>query len=319
MRFNRIERNEMKAQIEIVRPAVVVLGADEGIQVRRTLPTRKRSLIGAWCFLDHYGPLALSKDQGMSVGPHPHAGLQTASWLFAGEVEHRDSAGNHVIVRPGELNLMTAGRGISHSEKSLLSSEVLHGVQLWIALPQASRFIEPAFEHFIPEMVDIPGGRIRVFLGSLLGTSSPVMTHTQLVGAELELEAGVELVIPVNPAFEYGLLIDHGAVEVNGEVVAPQNLCFIAREQSTIHLRTTAAARVLVLGGEPLNEEILMWWNFIGRTNEEIIEFRNQWQREILDSAADAPIQQIFGLPIGEVQSPMSAPKLPPVRLKARG
>ncbi len=159
--------------------------------VRRTLPARERSFVGAWCFVDHYGPDDVSASGGMDVAPHPHCGLATVSWLFSGEVEHRDSLGTVATVRPGEVNLMTAGRGISHSEVSTPATSVLHGAQLWVVLPAALADVEPRFEHFVPEVVQAGAGvRAQVFVGSLWGSSSPVRVETPLVGAEVVLEAG---------------------------------------------------------------------------------------------------------------------------------
>ena len=157
--------------MEVLTPRDVPLGGLRAMTVRRTLPQRQRSLIGAWCFLDHYGPDAVDRDEGMVVPPHPHTGLQTVSWLFTGEIEHRDSAGHHAFVRPGELNLMTAGRGISHSEYSTPETTTLHGAQLWLALPDGDRQVEPTFEHFAPEPVSGDGWEARVFIGSLLGST----------------------------------------------------------------------------------------------------------------------------------------------------
>jgi len=161
--------------MEVLTPRDVPLGGLRAMTVRRTLPQRQRSLIGAWCFLDHYGPDEVDRSgEGMVVPPHPHTGLQTVSWLFTGEIEHRDSAGHHAYVRPGELNLMTAGRGISHSEYSTPGTTTLHGAQLWLALPDGDRQVEPTFEHFAPEPVAGEGWEARVFIGSLLGSTSPV-------------------------------------------------------------------------------------------------------------------------------------------------
>jgi len=142
-----------RTDLEVLTPREVPLGGLRAMRVRRTLPQRHRSLIGAWCFVDHYGPDEVDQTGGMVVAPHPHTGLQTVSWLFDGEIEHRDSAGNHALVRPGELNLMTAGRGISHAEVSAPDTTTLHGAQLWVALPEAARNGDPAFEHFAPSPV----------------------------------------------------------------------------------------------------------------------------------------------------------------------
>ncbi|GLE51503.1 hypothetical protein ATCCBAA256_10860 [Mycobacterium montefiorense] len=155
--------------IEVLQPREVPLGGPRAIRVRRTLPQRQRSLIGAWCFIDHYGSVTARMD----VPPHPHTGLQTVSWLFSGEVEHRDSAGVHALVRPGELNLMTAGAGICHSEVSVETDTVLQGVQLWVALPDSDRHTGRGFAHYVPEPISLPGAVARVFLGQLAGSRSP--------------------------------------------------------------------------------------------------------------------------------------------------
>ncbi|MDZ4045680.1 MAG: pirin family protein, partial [Rhodoglobus sp.] len=167
---------ESPAGVEILEPRDVPLGGPRAMGVRRTLPQKARSLIGAWCFVDHYGP----EPSLMDVPPHPHTGLQTVSWLFSGEIEHRDGVGSHAMIVPGGLNLMTAGRGIAHSEVSLLSPEalegnppLLHGAQLWIALPDAARHGDPFFESYTPEPVTEGPATLRVFLGSLAGATSP--------------------------------------------------------------------------------------------------------------------------------------------------
>ncbi|MGB6514024.1 MAG: pirin family protein, partial [Mycobacterium sp.] len=166
--------------VEVLRPREVPLGGPRAIRVRRTLPQQQRSLIGAWCFADHYGPHDIRRSGGMDVPPHPHTGLQTISWLFSGEVEHRDSAGVHAIIRPGELNLMTAGAGICHSEVSVAADRdataVLHGVQLWAALPDSDRNTSRDFNHYAPEPISLPGAVARIFLGQLAGSHSPVHT-----------------------------------------------------------------------------------------------------------------------------------------------
>ena len=171
------------SDVEVITSREVPLGGPRAMTVHRTLPQRQRSLVGAWCFADHYGPDDVAATGGMDVPPHPHTGLQTVTWLFEGEVEHRDSGGVHAIVRPSELNLMTAGRGVAHSEVSAPTTTVLHGVQLWVALPDASRDVPRAFDHHVPPVTTLPGGTVRVLLGSLAGTTSPVRTFSPLLGA----------------------------------------------------------------------------------------------------------------------------------------
>ncbi len=158
--------------VEVLTAREVPLGGPRAMTVHRTLPQRQRSLIGAWCFADHYGPDDVSTSGGMDVPPHPHTGLQTVSWLFAGEIEHRDSGGNHALVRPGEMNLMTGGRGVCHSEVSTPGTQTLHGVQLWVALPDAARDEPRSFQHHVPPSLRVTGATVRVLLGTLLGQTS---------------------------------------------------------------------------------------------------------------------------------------------------
>ncbi|MDP2013631.1 MAG: pirin family protein [Actinomycetota bacterium] len=305
--------------VEVIGPHEVALGSDEGLPVRRTLPTRARSLIGAWCFLDHYGPVDAEHSSGMSVRAHPHTGLQTVSWLFSGSIDHRDSAGTVAKVRPSEVNLMTAGRGISHSETPSAGSGPLHGVQLWVALPDAHRWREPGFEHYAPELVRHNGVQAWVFLGSLLGSTSPVTTYTSLLGAELVLTAGTTLELEVDARHEHGFLIDSGAVTVEGVDVGLHHLAYVRPGSSTIRLHADADSRVVVIGGEPLGESIVMWWNFIGRSHEEIVQFQQQWNAENRTLSRQPADHPIFGWPNGEAQEPILAPELPPARMKSRG
>lgn len=317
------------ATVEVMVPREVPLGGPRAMRVRRTLPQRHRSLIGAWCFVDHYGPDDVSGSGGMSVAPHPHTGLQTVSWLFTGEIEHRDSAGHHAMVRPGEVNLMTAGLGISHSEVSTPGTRSLHGAQLWVALPDRDREVDPAFAHHAPNSLTGDGWAARVFLGSLLGDSSPVPTYTPLLGAELILEPHTTLVLDVDASFEHGVLVDAGVVAVGPSSV---ELAEIEQDElgyvppGTAHLQLTsydAAVRILLLGGPPFGEAIVMWWNFVGRTHEEIVAFRTEWQDQISSDGKVVPdAQQVgggrFGVVVGDHLAPITAPTLPNARLKER-
>lgn len=306
--------------VELVVPREVPLGGPRAMTVRRTLPSRARSLIGAWCFVDHYGPDPVAGPGGtggMSVAPHPHTGLQTVSWLFTGEIEHRDSAGHHAMVRPGEVNLMTAGRGISHSEVSTPDTSVLHGAQLWVALPEAARHGAPGFTHHAPHPLSGPGYEARVFLGSLLGVTSPVPTATPLLGAEIVLDAGQVLDLDVDETFEHGVLVDRGAVRVAGQDAASHDLVYVPPGSDRLELAADPAGgstRVLVLGGPPFGEPIVMWWNFVGRSHEEVVGFRDEWQAQVSDWPADGR----FGVPIDDELPPIPAPELPHVRLRER-
>lgn len=304
--------------VEILEPRQVPLGGLRAMTVRRTLPQRQRSLIGAWFFVDHYGPDNVALTGGMSVPPHPHTGLQTVSWLFTGFIDHSDSAGFNAQVRPGEVNLMTAGRGISHSEYSTADTQILHGVQLWLALPQASRFVEPHFEHFVPQPVDKSGATLRVFLGTLAGSTSPVKTFSPLLGAEMILDAGATLSLDVQPDFEHGFLIDHGQVEIEGNPVAAHELAYLGPGRTQLALTAIdGPARLMMLGGTPLGESVVMWWNFVGRSHEEIEAFRLAWQNEA-DGGSPVPGEAHFGLPSGMRDLPLPAPALPTVRMRPR-
>jgi quercetin 2,3-dioxygenase len=269
------------ADAQVLSSREVPLGGPRAMRVRRTLPQRSRSLIGAWCFADHYGPDDVAVTGGMDVPPHPHTGLQTVSWLFAGEVEHRDSLGVHATVRPGELNLMTGGQGICHSEVSTATTTVLHGVQLWVALPDASRDAPRNFQHHVPSPVAVDGAVVRVFLGSLAGHSSPVPTFSGLLGAEVTLEPRSVATLEVDRCFEHGVLVDAGPVRLGGMDLASSDLGYVGRGASTLTLTNPAQvrARVVLLGGEPLGEQIVMWWNFVGRSHEEIVAFRTEWEQ----------------------------------------
>jgi len=300
--------------MQVLTPREVPLGGLRAMTVRRTLPQRQRSLIGAWCFLDHYGPDDVGSSGGMVVPPHPHTGLQTVSWLFTGEIEHRDSAGYHAIVRPGELNLMTAGRGISHSEYSTSRTTSLHGAQLWLALPDGARQVEPTFEHYAPEPVSGTGWEARVFIGSLLGSSSPVVTHSPLVGAELTLQAGTTLRVPVDPAYELGVLVDHGGVTVDGDPVAAHELGFWEPGAEALEVTALETTRLLLVGGAPFGEKIVMWWNYIGREHEEVVAYRAEWEA-LLDEGSS----ERFALPENDPREALHSPPLPNARMSKRG
>lgn len=281
--------------VEVLEGRAVPLGGPRAMTVTRTLPHVHRRMIGAWCFVDAYGP----EQAEMRVAPHPHTGLQTVSWLVAGEVLHRDSLGSLQAIRPGGLNLMTAGRGISHSEESRLG--LLHGVQLWVALPDGHRQVAPAFEHHAElPVLSGPGFAATVFLGGLGGVRSPATAYSPLAGAEVAVDGDAEL--PLDPAFEHGVLLLDG--EVSPLPAGPLRYLPPGRDR----LRLSGHGRVLLIGGEPFAEEIVMWWNFVGRDHDEIAAFRKEWME------GDG-----FGTVRGYDGAPLPAPALPGVRLKPRG
>jgi redox-sensitive bicupin YhaK (pirin superfamily) len=248
----------------------------------------------------------------MVVPPHPHTGLQTVSWLFDGEIEHRDSGGGHAFVRPGELNLMTAGAGICHSEVSTTGAAILHGVQLWVALPARNRDAERDFAHYVPQPLSLDGAHLRVFVGELQGVTSPVHTFTPLLGAQLDLDAGAEVLLDTDPRFEHGVLLDQGAVEVAGVGINVGDLACQSAGPRTLPISNTgpAAARVMLLGGTPFTEELVMWWNFVGRSHDDIVLYRDLWESR----------DDRFGAVKGYTGTParLAAPELPTTRLKPR-
>jgi quercetin 2,3-dioxygenase len=298
--------------VEVLAARDVPLGGPRAMRVRRTLPQRQRSLIGAWCFADHYGPDDVTVGARMDVAPHPHTGLQTVSWLFAGEVEHRDSLGTHALVRPGELNLMTSGHGICHSEVSTPATTMLHGVQLWVALPDAERDRARDFQHYAPPAFDLGGATARVFLGALAGRESPVPTYSPLLGAEIVLPPRARLSLPVEPTHEHGVLVDAGPVSLAGTRLNRTELGYLPPGAATAELAslTGEPARILLLGGAPFEEDIVMWWNFVGRSHEEIAAFRQAWEDE-LDQFGR--VEGYEGIP-----RRLPAPALPNARLKPR-
>ncbi len=287
----------------------VLLG--ESTRVRRLLPTMGRRLVGAWAFVDHYGPDDIAQGPGMQVAPHPHTGLQTVSWLLEGEVHHRDSLGSDARIHPGELALMTAGHGIAHSEQSpAVHPRYLHGAQLWVALPEAARDTAPAFAHHtsLPGFTS-DGLTATVLMGSLGEATSPGTAHTPLVGADLELAADADVELPLEPDFEYALLASSGSAEVEDAPLEIGAMLYLGTGRRSVRVRAAEATRLLLLGGEPFEERIVMWWNFVGRSGEEIAEYAERWNAE----------DDRFGAVVGYDGDRLAAPPLPPVPLKPRG
>ncbi|MEW1612721.1 MULTISPECIES: pirin family protein [unclassified Streptomyces] len=293
---------------ELLTPRRVPLG--ESTEVRRLLPNLGRRMVGAWAFVDHYGPDDIADEPGMQVPPHPHMGLQTVSWLHDGEVLHRDSLGSLQTVRPRELGLMTSGRAISHSEESPEPhARFLHGAQLWVALPDAHRQVEPHFQHHTDlPAVTAPGLTATVILGELDGAASPGTAYTPIVGADLTLTEGAEARLPLDADFEYAVLSMSGEVEVDGVPVLPGSMLYLGCGRTELPLRALSDASLMLLGGEPFEEEIVMFWNFVGRSGEEIAQARDDWMN---------------GPRFGEVKgydgARLPAPELPATPLKARG
>jgi redox-sensitive bicupin YhaK (pirin superfamily) len=250
--------------------------------VRRLLPLRLRRSVGAWCFVDHYGPMSVDGVTGMQVPPHPHIGLQTVTWLVAGNVLHRDSLGSEQMIRRGQLNLMTAGRGIAHAEESPAEHDpLLHGVQLWVALPDADRRVDPAFEHY----ADLPtaglgGFAITVFMGDLAGARSPATAFSPIVGAELAAAGHARAEVPLDAAFEHVIFVATGTAEVDGTLLGPGHLLYLGTGRDHAEVAAADGSKLFLLGGVPLGEPLLMWWNFVARTPEEIEAAAADWRQD---------------------------------------
>jgi quercetin 2,3-dioxygenase len=278
-----------------------------GLMVRRALPNRARRMVGAWCFLDHAGPLRFEAGGGLRVGPHPHIGLQTFTWMIEGTVMHRDSLGNEQLIRPGQVNLMTAGDGIAHAEDS--TGTCVHAVQLWIALPEGERRRQPAFRNH-PELpcIELEGFSIRVLAGSVLGRTSPVEVYSPLVGLDLTAAARAGLSLPLTAAYEHAALTLSGAASLAGERLSPGTLLYLGSGRDALRIECESAVRMILIGGAPFGEEILLWWNFVARRTDEIEEATRDWNAG-----------RRFGVVRGSPSPPLIAPSVAGLHLRAPG
>ena len=247
------------------------------LPVRRVLPQRPRRTVGSWCFLDHVGPVPVEPGVSFGIGPHPHLGLQTVTWLLSGELLHLDSLGSEQLIVPGQLNLMTAGHGVSHAEEDPARAGQVHAVQLWVAQPAGTRDGPAAFEHHaeLPRL-DLGQAEATVLVGDFAGADSPARRDTAHMGVELTLR-GPQTVVPLRPGDEHALVVLEGRVTVDGVAVEPGVLAYLGLGRDECALGTEGPARALLLGGVPFPEPILIWWNFVGRTREEISDARRQW------------------------------------------
>jgi redox-sensitive bicupin YhaK (pirin superfamily) len=292
-----------------VKPPVLEITASRSAQVgrqrvRRALPRRARRTVGPWCFADHFGPATVTEDEGIDVGPHPHLGLQTVTWVVEGEILHRDSLGSEQPIRPGQLNLMTAGNGVSHAEEHPGGYRgTLHGIQLWVAQPERTRHGAPAFEHHdeLP-LAELDNATATVLVGELAGQTSPARRDTAQVGAELDLRSGTSS-LALQPGFEHALVVLSGAVSLPGsaaggeggpdEPIGPGFLAYLGEGRDELALHADEATRLVLLGGEPFESEILMWWNFVARSRDEVAEARDAWQAD--DEDRFAPVTSRLG------------------------
>ena len=265
------------ARLESYSNRELTLGS---LAISRALPVKDRRLVGPWCFLDRFGPLTFSGGKPMDVAPHPHIGLQTVTWLLQGEVVHDDSLGCQSLLRPGGLNVMTSGGGISHAEQTPNDNTGrLNGVQLWVALPERHRHMPAAFQQ-VPEVpaLETSEGRVQVFAGMLNGASSPASHFTEILGADLQVHPGHSLTLPLQPRFEHALLVMSGDAAIDGQALEDRALYYLGAARSEVSFSSRNGGRLLLIGGPPFPEKVLMWWNFVARTPEEISQARADWE-----------------------------------------
>lgn len=250
------------------------------LKIVRALPMRQKRLVGAWCFLDRFGPLSFSDAKPLDVAPHPHIGLQTVSWLVKGEIVHKDSLGSESLLGPGGVNVMTSGGGIAHSEETPpKNSGLLNGVQLWVALPDELRHGPASFQHVdaVP-ILEQPGGIASVFTGSMLGSSSTAKHFSPLLGVDIEVHANESLELPLDRSFEHAALLLTGDAEIEGQSIDSMSLWYLGTDRASVEFKSNNGSRVMLIGGPPFQERILMWWNFVARTSGEIAQARSDWQ-----------------------------------------
>ena len=272
-----LERSPMNAIIKLTANTKDV----GGIPVARLLPQAKKRTIGAWCFLDHAGPSVFAPGEpGLQVGSHPHINLQTFTWMLAGEVLHKDSLGNEMLIKGNQVNLMTAGSGISHTEQTPPHSRELHAVQLWIALPK-NQTIAPAFQNYpdLP-MWSADGVDHVLTTGSVGGHTAPTQQYSPIVGVDLKIASAGARVLTLNPAFEYGFLVLKGCLKLDGETFGADELAYIAPGQAELAIHTDADTHIMLIGGEPLDFEPVIWWNFVAANKAEIETASQDWNQQ---------------------------------------
>ena len=268
------------------------------LQVRRALPQRRRRTVGAWCFADHMGPADVTEGSGLDIGPHPHTGLQTVTWLIDGQALHHDSLGTEQVIAAGELNLMTAGHGVSHAEEATGHYRgTLQGIQLWIAQSDEHRDDVAGFEHHgdLPQ-VEFAEGSATVLLGEFSGARSPARCDRDLVGADLRVKGNIQM--SLEPTYEYGAIVLEGLIELEGRELGPGTMAYLRPGRDELRVHARPASTIILLGGVPLDHEIFMWWNFVARTRVEIDAAYDSWRNnDGRFGKVDSPLARVETLP----------------------
>ncbi|WP_033923145.1 pirin family protein [Sphingomonas sp. 37zxx] len=281
-----------------------------GFKVHRTLPNRERTMVGPFIFFDQMGPALMAAGQGIDVRPHPHINLSTVTYLFAGAIGHRDSVGSDIVIEPGAVNLMTAGSGIVHSERSpgeeRAKGPELFGIQTWLALPEAVEEIDPAFEH-VPR-ADLPvlegaGARSRIIMGSLWGATAPTTTYAQTIYADIELDPGGSVPID-DSADERALYLVEGDAALDGMKLEP-TILYVVRPGTRATLRSAGGARAMLCGGEAFATPRHVWWNFVSSSRDRINQAKHDWKA---GRFAKVPGDEQESIPIPEVPKTVSYP-----------
>ncbi|BBB12864.1 pirin family protein [Sphingopyxis sp. FD7] len=265
---------------DVITPATHDIGAFE---VRRTLPNKARTMVGPFIFVDQFGPAHFDIGRGMDVRPHPHINLATVTYLFEGAIDHRDSLGTYATIRPGACNLMTAGRGIVHSERTpsaeRATGSAISGMQTWLALPDGKEEVDPAFEHVAKDelpLVEDNGVSARIIMGSLWGATSPITQHSATIYADILMNAGATIPIDAE-ADERAVLVALGDASLDGEALDRHSL-YILKPGQPMLLRATSDARVMLLGGEAFATPRHVWWNFVSSSRDRINQAKHDWK-----------------------------------------
>ena len=255
----------------------VALGA---LAVTRVLPVHGKRLVGPWCFLDRFGPAAFTDRTPMDIGAHPHIGLQTVTWLLDGELVHYDSLGHETLLRPHAVNVMTSGGGIAHAERTpSTNTGRMNGVQLWVALPDRDRQRSASFQHLTEVPIhEQPSGRVQIFAGSLAGLRSPAMHYSEIFGGEIQIHPQSTLSLPLEVTYEHAVIVLSGDCTFQGQPLQERALYYLGANRSEADFASRRGGRLLLIGGPPFPETILMWWNFVARTPREIADARTDWE-----------------------------------------